>query len=125
MHTFQIVYQQRDQFLRWVFSFSLPSLVLVCSKDGAWTRGNPPSFFFFNKFFYYIYIYVLILIIFFYKITFWFPLNNIIDSFKSNAILINFFTNCFDSKILLVHIWVHYSLYFFYLSVTIYHISNL
>ena len=47
MHTFQIVYQQRDQFLRWVSSFSLPSLVLVCSKDGAWTRGNPPSIFFF------------------------------------------------------------------------------
>ena len=35
--------------------------------------------------------YVLILAILFYKITFFF-LNNIIDSFKSNVILTNFFT---------------------------------
>ena len=48
----------------------------------------PP--FFFKVFYIYIYIYILILVILIYKITFFF-LNNIIVSFKSNAILTNFF----------------------------------
>ena len=39
----------------------------------------------------------------------------------------NIFTNCFDSKFLLVWIWVQvqHSYNFFYLPVTTYHISNL
>ena len=63
----------------------------------------PPPIFFFKYYSIYIYIYIcaLNLAILFYKITF-FPLNNIIDSFKNNVILTNFFTNCFGSKFLLV-----------------------
>ena len=60
---------------------------------------------------------VLILAMLFYKITFFFPLNNIIDYFKSNAILIKkfykIFVNYFSSKFLLVRIWTHHSHYFF------------
>ena len=52
---------------------------------GQW----PPLIFFFKNIIIIIYMCVLILAILFYKITF-FPLNNIIDSFKSNVILTNF-----------------------------------
>ena len=48
---------------------------------------------------------VLILAILFYKITFFFLLNNIIDSFKSNVILTNFFTTFLQTVLVANSYW--------------------
>ena len=49
--------------------------------------------------------YVLILAILFYKITFFSSLNNIIDSFKSNAILANFLTTFLQTVLVANSYW--------------------
>ena len=64
-------------------------------KEGDFDRGgNGPPNCFVKKYqcvYIYIYIYISINVILFYKITFS-PLNNIIESFKSNTITTNFST---------------------------------
>ena len=51
------------------------------------------------------YMCVLILAILFYKIIFFFLLNNIIDSFKSNIILTNFFTTFLQTVLVANSYW--------------------
>ena len=75
----------------------------------------------------YIYIYILILVILFYKIIF-FLLNNIIDSFKSNVILTNFFIIFLQIVFVANSYWFAHgpiTYIIFFLPLTISYINNL
>ena len=80
-----------------------------------------------KKLFVYIYIYVIILVILFYKFTLYY-LNNIINSFESNAIITNFFTIFLQPVEVTNSYWFacgHTNYITFYITIIINHFHNL
>ena len=78
-------------------------LLATCSVFSFWLYClASKGFLLLLLFLFLLYVCILILAILFYKITF-FPLNNIIDSFKSNAILTFFFFTTFLQIILVAN----------------------